>query len=169
MKSQCQQLNVNMNDNKRKNNVIKYNKISNSNTSKSKRNQSSCQQLSRLAMEVEQKYSKQQNKTKKYLNLTSSMDNYSLFAPNDIKLLSYHIKTPNSHNDEVHIKKMFANGGIHVYDVTDRTMGLNKKDSLYNVKVRIDPNNKLSQKSMEAIKNKFLSNGAIMKKNTALW
>lgn len=167
-----QQLNINMNDNsshKRKNSVIKYNKISNANTMKSKRYQSSCQQLSRLAMEVEQKYSEQQNKTKKYLNLTSSLDNYSLFAPNDIKLLSYNIKTPNPHNDEVHIKKMFANGGVHVYDVQDRTMGLNKKDSLYNVKIRIDPNNKLSQKSIETIKKKFLSNGALMKKNKALW
>ena len=166
-----QQLNMNdnCNANKRKNSVIRYNKISNSNTKKSKRHQSSCQQLSRLAMEVEQKYSEQQNKTKKYLNLTSSLDNFSLFAPNDIKLLSYSIKTPNPHNDEVHIKKMFANGGIHVYDVKDRTMGLNKKDSLYNVKVRIDPNNKLSQKSIETIKQKFLSNGALMKKNKALW
>ena len=151
---------------------IVYKKVNDNNNNKQKVRQCKTPftlQPSRLAMEVQQKYSNKALKTKKYLNLTSALDNYSLFSPNTIKFLSYNIKSPNPQNDHVHIKKMFANGGIHVYDIQDNTMGLNKKNSSYNVKVRIDPDNKVSQRAIELIKKKFLGNNAYMKINKNIW
>lgn len=154
-------------------NIVMYKKLNSNNNNKQKGRQCKTpfmQEQSRLAMEVQQKYSDKVLKSKKYLNLTSALDNYSLFSPNTVKFLSYNIKSPNSQNDHVHIKKMFANNGIHVYDIQDNTMGLNKKNSSYNVKVRIDPDNKVSQRAIELIKKKFLGNNAYMKiNNKNIW
>jgi hypothetical protein len=152
-------------------NIVMYKKVNSNNKQKGRQCKTPfMQEQSRLAMEVQQKYSDKVLKSKKYLNLTSALDNYSLFSPNTVKFLSYNIKSPNPQNDHVHIKKMFANNGIHVYDIQDNTMGLNKKNSSYNVKVRIDPDNKVSQRAIELIKKKFLGNNAYMKiNNKNIW
>ena len=112
-----------------------------------------------LEKEVNERYKNRISRQRKYLNLTSKLDNYSMNAPKTLNNIEYQIKaTPKK--DITKIKRLFSSSGIHIFNIVDNSSTTNPNENIYNIKIRVDPTSTKEQNQIKRIKYKLHFSGS---------
>ena len=112
-----------------------------------------------LEKEVNERYQDRISRQRKYLNLTSKLDNYSMNAPKILNNIEYQIKaTPKK--DITKLKRLFSSSAIHIFNIVDNSSTTNPNENIYNLKIRIDPTSTKEQNQIKRIKYKLHFSGS---------
>lgn len=114
---------------------------------------------STLSLEVEERFHTNIAKQRKFLNLTSKLDNYSMNAPKSINNMEFHLKTvPNK--DKVIIKKIFSSQGLHIFDLVDNSsVWKTNENNDFKFKIRVDSESKINLSKIKKIQYKLQMKG----------
>lgn len=114
---------------------------------------------STLSLEIEERFQTNIAKQRKFLNLTSKLDNYSMNTPKNINNLEFHVRTiPNK--DKVIIKKIFSSQGLHIFDLVDNSsVWKANENNDYKFKIRVDSESKINLGKIKKIKYKLQMKG----------